>query len=313
MIKDITKKIFKIVKNPNLVVVYFGSRGHFRWIPDETYVSILHKARMNEKLNLDKPSSYNEKLQWLKLYDRRPCYKNMTDKYQVRKFIASKIGANYLIPLLGMWEKFEDIDFSMLPESFVLKCTHDSGSTVICKNGEGINYKKLRKHFSKKLKFDYYYGSREWNYHDIHPRIIAEKYMVDESGSELKDYKIFTFGGKARLIQVDYGRFTNHMRNFYTTEWQYLNVTCKVPTDPMHKISKPRKLDEMIRLAEILSEGIPHVRVDFYIINDNIYFGELTFHHSGGQETFLPKSFENEMGSWISTTDNPNVTCDFKI
>lgn len=300
MIKDLLKKLVKIIKNPNLIVIYFGSRGNLRWISDETYLRILHKARMNETLNLEKPKSFNEKLQWLKLYDRRPEYREMTDKYEVRKYIESRIGDEYLIPLLGVWERFEDIDFNLLPEQFVLKCTHDSGSAVICNKSDGIDEIKLRKFFKKKLKFDYYWGSREWNYHGIKPRVIAEKYMVDESGIELKDYKIFTFGGKAKVIQVDYGRFTNHKRNIYTTDWEYLNVNVKVPTDPTHKINKPNKLYEMIKLAELLSEGIPHVRVDFYIINDKIYFGELTFHHAGGQEVFHPESFAMKMGSWIT-------------
>jgi len=229
---EILKKITKVLKNPKILIVYFGSKGYLKQIPDRKYLEILHKVRMGETLNLENPQTFNEKLQWLKLYDRRPEYKDMTDKYEVRKYIASKIGEEYLIPLLGVWNKFEDINFEHLPEKFVLKCSHDSGSTTICDKKKGINYKKLKRFFKKKLGFEYYWKSREWNYHGITPRIIAEKYMVDESGTELKDYKIFTFNGKAKIIQVDIGRFIRHERNIYTTDWELLNVKVKVPSNP---------------------------------------------------------------------------------
>ena len=297
-------KIKKVMNNPKLLVVYFGSKGYFKKIPDKEYLEILHQVRMGEILDLENPQTFNEKLQWLKLYDRKPEYNNMTDKIEVRKFVASKIGEEHLIPLLGVWDRFENINFEQLPEKFVLKCSHDSGSTVICDKNKGINYKKLNRFFNKKLKFDYYWASREWNYHGIRPRIIAEKYMVDDSGTELKDYKIFTFNGKAKIIQVDSGRFTNHTRNIYSTEWEFLDVKIKVSPNPNMKIKKPEKLDELLRFSEILAEGIPHVRVDFYVINDFIYFGELTFHHAGGQEKFEPKSFELQMGSWINLPDD---------
>jgi hypothetical protein len=299
MIMKSLAKITKVINNPKLIIVYFGSKGYFKKIPDRKYLEILHKARMGEALDLENPQTFNEKLQWLKLNDRRLEYKNMSDKYEVRKFVASKIGEEYLIPLLGVWDKFEDIDFEDLPDKFVLKCTHDSGSAVICDKKKGINYKKLNRFFNKKLQFDYYWGSREWNYHGITPRIIAEKHMIDESGTELKDYKIFTFNGEAKIIQVDVGRFTKHERNIYTTDWELLNVTVKVPSNPNLIIDKPKKLDEMIYIAEILSEGMPHVRVDLYSTGDSILFGELTFHHAGGQEKFEPKTFELEMGNWL--------------
>lgn len=304
MIMKILSKITKVINNPKLLIVYLGSKGYFKKIPDRKYLEILHEVRMGETLDFKNPQSFNQKLQWLKLYDRRPEYKNMTDKYEVRKFVATKIGEEYLIPLLGVWDNYEDINFEDLPVKFALKCTHDSGSTIICDKNKGINHKKLKRFFQKKLEFDYYWGSREWNYKDIAPRIIAEKFMVDESGTELKDYKIFTFNGVAKIIQVDIGRFTKHERNIYTTNWDLLDVTVKVPSNPNLIIEKPKKLDEMIDLAEKLSEGIPHVRVDLYTTGDSIFFGELTFHHAGGQEKFEPKSFELEMGSWLVLQDN---------
>jgi len=294
------KKIIKGIKNPRRLILYILNFRIFRIIPDKMFLMIKYKLIMNRKLNLKNPITFNEKLQWLKLYDRKPEYIQMVDKYEVRKYIKDTIGEEYLIPLIGVYNKFEDIDLSKLPNQFVLKCTHDSGGVVICRDKSNLDIETVKKKINNCLKRNYYYHGREWPYKNIKPRIICEKYMVDESGYELKDYKFFCFNGEPRLIQVDFGRYTNHQRNLYSINWEFIDAVIKYPNDPNKLISRPKKLEEMLKLARVLSKGIPHVRVDFYYINGNIYFGEMTFYHGSGFEKFSPEKLEIEMGNWIS-------------
>lgn len=269
------------------------------WIPDDIYLKYLYKKHMGKNLNLKSPQLFNEKLQWLKLYNRKPEYTMMVDKYEVRKYISQNIGEEYLIPLIGVWDNFDEIDFSKLPNQFVLKCTHDSGGVVICKDKNKLDIEETRKKINKHLKTNYYYACREWPYKNIKPKIICEEYMVDESGVELKDYKIFCFSGEAKMIQVDYNRFVEHKRNLYDTEWNYIPASIEYPTDSKVKINKPEKLETMLELAKVLAKDYPHVRVDFYLINNRVYFGEMTFYHGAGYEKFEPKSLEIKMGKWI--------------
>ncbi len=192
------KKLIKAIKNPKLIVFYILNFKIFRLIPDELYLKIYYWLRINKKLNLDNPKTFNEKLQWLKLYDRNPAYVNLVDKYEVRKYIAEVIGKEYLIPLIGVWDKFEDINFSKLPNQFVLKCTHDSGGIVICTDKSKLEFEVARKKINNSLNRNYFYHAREWPYKDIKPRIICEEYMVNGSGKELKDYKFMCFNGEVK-------------------------------------------------------------------------------------------------------------------
>ena len=273
-----------------------ASWGIYDRLPDEAYIRKRYRSMFHKKLDLCNPQTFNEKLQWLKLYDRNPLYTTLVDKYAVREYLAEKIGGEYLIPLVGgPWKSFEEIDFDRLPEQFVLKCTHDSGGVVICRDKGQFDYEGAKKKLERCLGRNYYTRSREWPYKNVPPRIIAEKYMVDESGEELKDYKFFMFSGKAALIQVDYGRFSQHKRNLYLPDWKYLDASIKYPNDPEYVIPKPKKLDLMIHLAEVLSEGLPHVRVDFYSINTEVFVGELTFYHESGFAKFTP----DELGKWL--------------
>ncbi len=266
---------------------------------DELYLKLRYYFRFHRLLNLDNPQTFNEKLQWLKLHDRKPEYSQMVDKYEAKKYVAGIIGEEYIIPTLGIWERAEDIDFDSLPAQFVLKCTHDSGGIIICKDKSKLDLQAAKAKLAKYLKRQYFTQNREWAYKNVKPRIIAEQYMEDESGSDLMDYKIFCFDGKAKIIQVDYDRFTNHTRNLYSTNWEYIEATICYPTNPEHQIPKPEKLDEMLALAEKLSKGIPHLRIDFYYINNKIYFGELTFYHGSGMERFVPEEFGKTMGEYL--------------
>lgn len=268
-------------------------------IPDQLWLQIKFVCRMGRFPNLKNPKTFNEKIQWLKLHNRKPEFSQMVDKYEVKQLISKKLGEEYLIPTLGVWDRFEDIDFAELPEQFVLKCTHDSGGIVICKDKQKLNVEQAGKKIKASLKTNYYWHGREWPYKNVKPRIIAEQYMVDESGVELKDYKIFNFGGEPKLIQVDFNRFVKHTKNIYDTNWNYLDVAINYPTDPTTNIQKPECLAKMLELAKELSSGIPFLRTDFYVINGKIYFGELTFSPGSGFMKMTPESFDKEMGSWI--------------
>lgn len=228
-----------------------------QWMSDELYLKMRYYAHFGRKLNLKDPKTFNEKMQWLKLYDRRSEYVKMVDKYEAKDYVAQKIGEEYVIPLLGVWDRFEDIDFTLLPNQFVLKCTHDSGSVIICRNKQEFDFIQAGKKLKQSLATNFFYYGREWPYKEVKPRIIAEQYMVDESGTELKDYKILNFNGVPRLIDVDYNRFAGHMRNLYTTKWEYMDASIEYPNNPEHQIKRPEKLEQMLELAAKLSEGIP--------------------------------------------------------
>lgn len=277
-----------------------------RSIPDAVYLKYMYKKVMGKKLDLKNPQTFNEKLQWLKLYDRNPEYTKMVDKYEVRQYIKDKIGEQYLIPLVGgPWDKWEDIDFSKLPDQFVLKCTHDSGSVAICRNKDEFDFDSIRKKFNRALKGNFFYGGREWPYKNVKPRIIAEKYMEEKSMDELIDYKLMCFNSKVKATFVCSDRFSKSdlKVTFYDTEWNKLPFERHYPASSV-KIEKPKTYAEMIAIAEKLSESIPFVRMDFYEIQNKIYFGECTFYPGSGMEEFNPENWDLEMGSWIKLSDN---------
>lgn len=293
-IKNIISTAFS---NPHKFISKLALR-YPRLFPDKVFLKITYRRVTGEKLNLDDPQSFNEKLQWLKLYDRNPDYTMMVDKYEVKDYVASLIGEDHIIPTLAVFDSVEEIDFDALPNQFVLKCTHDSGGVVICKDKSTINKLDVMKQLSEGLKKNFYYQNREWPYKNVKPRIIAEKYM-EESDGELKDYKVFTFNGEPKLIEIDYDRFKGHLRNLYDINWTRLDVTILYPTDNNRTFDKPQMLEQLLDFSRKLSKGIPHVRTDFYIINNQVYFGELTFYHGSGFEPMNPKSFNLEMGRWI--------------
>lgn len=267
-------------------------------MPDKLYLKLMYQVKLGKRLNLKNPISFNEKLNWLKLYDRKDIYTKMADKFEVRQIVKEYLGEEYLIPLLGVWDRAEDINFDMLPEQFVLKCTHDSGSVIICKDSSFDREGAVKK-LQDTLRNNYFYPSREWPYKNIKPRIIAECYMVDESNTELKDYKIYNFNGEPELIQVDFGRFTHHERNLYSTEWKYIDEEIEYPKNPNVQIDKPENLEEMLSFARLISKGIPSVRTDFYSVNGKTYFGEITFYQEGGFARFSSKEYEKNLGSLI--------------
>nr|WP_279663754.1 ATP-grasp fold amidoligase family protein [Ectobacillus ponti] len=299
---DRSAKVNKFLSNPYSIIPHLSSKGLLKWIPDKMYLKLIFRARMERKLNLTNPKTFNEKLQWLKLHDRNPLYVELVDKYKVRKYISNCIGEEYLIPLLGKYRSFEEIDFDSLPSQFVMKCTHDSGGLVICKDKSKLDIEVARRKINKSLNRNYYYYGREWPYKDIEPQIIVEKYMVDESGTELKDYKFFCFNGEPKFLYIATDRGVDTRFDFFDMEFKHLPFWQHYQNSEK-TINRPPGFNEMIRLAKILSKGIPHVRVDFYDINGKIYFGELTFYHFNGLEKFYPDKYDEVFGSLIDLPD----------
>jgi len=271
-------------------------------LSDKTYIALRYKTMLGSWPDLKNPKTFNEKLQWIKLYDRRPEYTKMVDKYAVKEYIAEKIGEQYLIPTLGVWDKFEEIDFEKLPEQFVLKCTHNSGGLVICKDKSRLDIEAARRKINASLKENYFWHSREWPYKNVVPRIIAEAYMENPDGSEINDYKIQCFHGVVDNILVCVERYTKTgvKYHYFDREWNYLPY-CPYPgiTKDNVNVKRPGKLDEMLEIAEKLSEGIPQLRVDLYEIGGKIYFGELTFFSGSGFDRTITKEADRIMGEQL--------------
>ena len=268
--------------------------------PDMLYLKIMFYLRMGHKLDLNNPKTFNEKLQWLKLYNHNPLYTVLVDKYAVKDFVANRIGSDYLIPTLGVWDDFESIDFGKLPDQFVLKCTHDSGGLVICKEKKDFDVLKAKEKISLSLKRNYYKTWREWPYKNVKRRIIAEKYMEDESG-ELRDYKFFCFDGVVKSLFIATDRQNKNVDtkfDFFDRNFNHLPFTKGHPNASVPP-SKPACFEEMNKLAESLSVGIPPVRVDLYEIRGKIYFGEMTFFDNSGFVPFSPSQYDDVWGQWI--------------
>lgn len=265
-----------------------------RLIPDSLYLKYRFKKLMGCSLNLRNPQTFNAKLQWLKLYDRRPQYSQLVDKCSAKKWVADKIGSQYIIPTLGVWEHFEEIDFDKLPSQFVLKCTHDSGSYVICKDKATFDIQSAKNKLSKALKTNFYYSNGEWPYKNVPPRIIAEQYMEDRNGAFV-DYKFSCFNGVVDCVMVCLDRHLNDVKfYFFDKEWNLKRLNVRGKNAPEgFTIPKPSCMDEMFEIAAKLSKGIPFVRVDLFECDGKVYFGEMTFYpDSGFDANLLPETDE---------------------
>lgn len=296
------KKLKKFIKHPRLIIGFLCSRDFLKWIPDKLYFKIMFQYRMGVKLNLKDPKTFNEKLQWLKLYDRNPEYTKLVDKYEVRKYIEKNIGEEYLIPLLGVWDKFEDIDFDSLPNQFVLKCTHDSGGVVICRDKNNLDIEKIKKKINKCLKTNYYYHGREWPYKNVKPKIICEQLIKTKDGKVPNDYKFYCFNGEPDSVMVCTERESGEPKfYFFDNKWNLLKYNVAGMNAPKDfTLSKPEKIDEMFQMAKKLSSRIPFVRVDLYYENGKIYFGELTFFPQSGYDFNLLEETDLLFGEKIN-------------
>ncbi len=276
------------------------------FLPDKLYLQLFYFATTRKFINFKNPKGFCEKIQWLKVNDRRPEYSKLVDKLAVRDHITEVLGEEHLFPLLGFWEKFEDIDFDSLPNQFVMKCNHDSGSTKVIKDKNALtqaDFDEMKEFYSKRLKRDFYYAGREYPYRDIKPYIIAEQLMIDENAPEksIEDYKFFCFNGEPKVMFVATDRATDCKFDFFDMNFNHLDLV-NIHPNADKPIPKPEKFDEMKEIAAKLSQGMRHVRIDLYELNGKIYFGEYTFFHGGGFQLCHPEKWERRLGDWIDIT-----------
>lgn len=290
-----------IKENPKRLFSMLGSKGLLNWLPDEQYIKLQFRLAMGYWPDLQNPQTFNEKLQWLKLHDRNPLYTTLVDKYAVRQYIADKIGEEYLIPLVGgPWKNADEIDFDALPEQFVLKCNHDSGGVIICKDKSKLDVEAARAKLNKRLGVNYYYANREWPYKNVEPCIIAEQYMADGNG-ELTDYKFFCFNGKADSVMVCIDRNIGEPKfYFFDREWNLLRYNQRGKNAPEDfKLPRVDEIGEMFELANKLCAEMPFIRVDLYLVQGKIYFGELTFFSESGYDNLIVPESDLYLGDLL--------------
>lgn len=293
-----------IIKTLERAFNKFNALGWFKFVSDKTCLKILYHMYFGKKLNLENPQTFNEKLQWLKLYDRKPEYTRMVDKYEVKKYVAERIGEQYIVPTYGVWDHFDEIDFDRLPEQFVLKCTHDSGSINICKNKKTFDKKHAKKVLENSLKVNMFWMSREWPYKNVKPRIIAEKYLKDLGNEVLPVYKFMCFDGEPKIIQtIQNDKQINETIDYFDIKWNLLKLRQNFPNS-VNPLPRPKNLEHMIEIARILSKDIPFVRVDLYEVNGETKFSEHTFYSDAGNSKFEPEDWDKGIGSWIKLPED---------
>lgn len=303
-------KLVNFVFNKDYRFIILANRGLKADLSGEEFLERMYHIKTGTILNLDNPIMYTEKLQWLKLYDHRQEYTQMVDKYAVKEYVSQKIGEEYVIPLLGVWDNVEDIDFDSLPNEFVLKTTHDSGGVVVCKDKKTLNVKKSKKRLKYFFDRNYFNINREWPYKYVPHRIIAEKYMEDSTQGELRDYKFFTFGGEPKVLYITQGRGGDEetYADFFDMDFNHLSF--KIDHDMSPRLpEKPINFELMKQLARRLSENTPQLRVDFYEVDGKVYFGEMTFFHCSGMELFKPEEWNKIFGDWLILPEKYNEEC----
>lgn len=274
--------------------------GLGRMIPDKLWIQIKYYQWFHKLPNLKNPKTFNEKLNWLKLYDRRPEYTTMVDKYEAKKYVSDRVGCQYVIPTVGgPWKSFDEIDFDVLPDQFVLKTTHDCGGVVICKDKKTFDKKKAKAFLHGHLKNNYYLTCREWPYKNVEPRIFAEAYMKDGENDFLPVYKIMCFNGEPHIIQtIQNDKQPNESIDYFDSDWKLLKLKQNFPNSDK-PLSKPEKLGEMLEIAQALSKGKNFLRVDLYVINGKIAFSEHTFYSDAGMAKFDPEIWDERLGEKI--------------
>lgn len=303
MLSKILKGFVILFTKPKIIGIILLGKFSFLF-SDKQYLQMMYWLHLGRKLNLKNPKTFNEKLQWLKLYNHKPEYTIMVDKVKAKEYVAKLIGEEHIIPTLGVWDDPDDIDFDALPDQFVLKCNHNSGTGMcICRDKSKLDIEKVKAELRKGLKENYFMRWREWPYKNVPRKILAEKFMVDESGTELKDYKIFCFNGEPRYCQVISDRNTDEKIDFYDMHWKRL-VGLVGLNDKVHNseyaIPCPESFENMKQMASLLAKSIPFSRIDFYEINHQAYFGEITFFPATGFGNFNPREWNVKIGDMIT-------------
>lgn len=297
-------KLIKFLDNPWIAYVYAAGYGVTDCIPDKLHLKLMYRGLVGRKLNLDHPRTFNEKLQWLKLYDHNPIYNTLVDKYRVKPWVAERLGEKHVSKTYAMWENAEDIDISGLPDRFVLKTNHDCGGVAICSDRSTFDLEAAKKKLAKHLKINYYWRTREWPYKDVKPCVFAEEYLdPNTDDGDLHDYKFYCFDGEPKMMFVASGRAAGDTRfDFFDMDFNHLDIKQSHAKNADKPIEKPLTFNSMVEAAMTLSNGIPHVRIDFYEINGQMYFGECTFFDSGGFGPFDPEEWDEKLGSMLDLT-----------
>lgn len=308
MLSKILKGFVILFTKPKIIGIILLGKFSFL-IPDKPYLQLMYWLNMGKKLDLKNPKTFNEKLQWLKLYNHNPAYTVMVDKVKAKEYVAGIIGEEHIIPTLGVWDDPDDIDFDALPDQFVLKCNHNSGTGMcICRDKSKLDIEKVKAELRKGLKENYYMRWREWPYKNVPRKILAEKFMQDMGGQaqsiskaqleELNDYKIFCFNGEPKVLFVASDRANKVCFDYYDMQLHHLDLK-QGGDNYKGEVKLPQHFEEMKSLAAKISKDIPHVRTDFYEINDKVYFGELTFFDSTGMAKFTPEEWDEKLGKLI--------------
>lgn len=312
-VKHLVKCGLKFIKDKNYRFQILAGQGLFDSMPDEEYVRKLYKAIMGVELDLENPKTFSAKNNWLKLYDRRDLYTVISDKVLAKDYVAKLIGEEYIIPTLGVWDSPDEIDFDALPETFVIKCNHNSGTGMyICKDKSKLDVKKVKRGLKKGLKEDYYLPAREWQYKNIKRKIIAEKFMEDSVQDKTKglvNYKFYCFNGKVELLHVSQGvvDHTGARVSFVSKDWEPIPIA-RSDYKPFEVLPpKPSKFDEMLGIAEKLSENIPFVRIDLYEVDGQVYFSEFTLRNTGGFMKFDDDEWDYRLGALLPLPDKGEI------
>ena len=296
------KTAFSLIGRPSKMLLPAGRNGLLNFVPDKIYLKAVFRAETGYALDLEHPKTYNEKLQWIKLYDRKPEYTMYADKYRVREYISEVLGEEYLVPLIGVYDNADEIDWDDLPGKFVLKCNHASGTNIICRDKSKLDRDEAAKKLNRWLKTNAFWPGREWCYKNIEPKIICEQLIETPDGNTPDDYKFMCFNGEPKLIQLHHDRFGSHTLDYYTPEWE--KTTLKRVDEDVSEYAAPRPegLDKMLEFAALLSKKMYFARIDFYNVGQQIYFGEITLYPTSGFSTFADRSDDLRLGRWIHLT-----------
>ena len=294
----VLKKLHDYLTDKDYRVIFNAHRGFYNKMEDKEYIKLMYQAIMHKELNLEEPQTFTEKLQWLKLYDHKAVHTIMADKLHMRDFVKEKLGEGHTVPLIGVYKKWEDIDFAKLPNSFVIKTTHDSGSYVICKDKSKLDKAKAKKKINTSLKHNYYKNFREWQYKAIKPQIIIEEFL-DDGQSNLTDYKFFCFNGKCEFLYIMQETSSEPTQVLLDTKFNRLPF--RMDDEPSKQMpQKPTQFEQMLEFAEKLSKDEAFLRVDMYLVNGRIYVGELTFYHLGGYIPIDPPEWDLKLGQLLT-------------
>lgn len=302
--KTIVNKVRTWILHPSVFISTLNNHGLLSWMSDKKNIKMIYKIHTGKELNLNPPKTFNEKMQWLKLYNRKNIYTTMADKYEVKKYVSSLIGDKYIIPTLAVWNNSEEIDLSVLPDKFVIKCNHGSGFNWICKDKSTLDIDALKKKTKKWMRTSGFWFGREWPYKNVNRRIFAEQFMENPGIDTLTVYKVFCFNGTPKLIQViQDDKAVSETIDYFDCDWNLLDLYQDHPNSDLH-LDKPQNLNQMIELSALLSKDIPYVRVDWYEVKDKLFFSEFTFFSDSGFANFNPDSWDLYLGNLINLGDN---------